>query len=1224
MQAIYGETPVAQLAEVLAGPGREPFSLCVGEPEEMIRAMVGAPEIAWSLGRTAKEDSWQVADWLADGGNGNVETTAAGAVVALPKSYSLAAAGDEELRKALMVAWAEIANDYMEAFRSSAVVRIYDSSKPPGERESLEHAKAIRAWGVGHTISGGGDPHLHLHLLIGMRAQGESGRFGQIYQPQMLKEAGRLAHGAAMHRIQEIVQARGYALDERGEIAGIGENAELIEASSRAQTSIHALQAALGAEGIHLDHDAAWEQWRQLRAGHHVKGLSPEVEREIKQLIGDGRSAEHLEHVLDESMSDGAKRRHLVEHWGQEYGTDLTQLATDARKAASKAPQLTDVDRLVCMVADSNRAPNIATVRGYAAAVVGLAGCDDLMQRASADMRVLAGDRTWATVSRAEQEAAIIRRTQALVPHREMTAEAALGRTDISLAVVSGVAGSGKSHRLMAAGDIWRHEGRHVYATARNALTAHDTADALGCKSWSVAGLRMREEREAILRPGDVLVVDEAGLLDAPDIDYFLGLAESGVVVKMLGDERQLSSIDGSTAARLLIETSRKHGQPYLDTSVRCETWQEAHDSLRATVTEPTREHIEQTVSALNIVPITQVEEALTVGDGEYITATNAVRSQLAEHIPRPPEPADERQIIRVRDDQAAWSGDRVIVRQNIWHHGKELADNGQTGQIDRVTGDTVTVHLDRTQELITLDRREALASLALGGAWTADSAQGQTFDMATVVVTGQEAGEWLYSAATRSRAAPTIAVVVGEVQLPARMEQALKGTPEHALALAQARQDRAAEIVRGTLARSQTDYSCVELAASDATFAAQAAEKVPDILTLADELRSADEREVEDDLYRNRIKESEVPVTKPMTLAEVQAGRAAQQPEKVEPVEQPARMETAVKPREPKNLAQEAALRAVDATQPVPKPIQPVQKAAEPVQAPAPKPHPKPIQPVQKATEPVQAPAPKPMTAAQIAAVKHEDRLAAREERENKAQVKFERDLAAYKSRLVGNVAEEKTKLHEWEVKLDAAYVALDQNHADAEAAQAKISALVPQLNQLRDEYGHMGRFTSSAKKEAKQTEISQVSSDLKAAEALKAQLGHDEFPLRQQTELRQWRMPVYEVEWARHLVDDAQKRLNNFPAYEDNARGKFAEHLADVRAKENKRWVVEDKREAQLQAAPTDEARDELRAGWEAERQAELDRQAAKQRVLEEEMQQLAGRDSSPQMDEGYGFSL
>ena len=117
---------------------------------------------------------------------------------------------------------------------------------------------------------------------------------------------------------------------------------------------------------------------------------------------------------------------------------------------------------------------------------------------------------------------------------------------------------------------------------------------------------------------------------------------------------------------------------------------------------------------------------------------------------------------------------------------------------------------------------------------------------------------------------------------------------------------------------------------------------------------------------------------------------------------------------------------------------------------------------------------------------------------------------------------------------------------------------------------------------------------------------------------------MPVYEVEWARHLVDDAQKRLNNFPAYEDNARGKFAEHLADVRAKENKRWVVEDKREAQLQAAPTDEARDELRAGWEAERQAELDRQAAKQRVLEEEMQQLAGRDSSPQMDEGYGFSL
>ena len=1120
MTVLYGSTPVAELAEVLAGPGRDTFSLCVGDRDEQMRAMADAPDIAWSPGGTATEDAAAVCEWLVNNGNNNIESVASSVLVPLPKSFSLAAAGDEELRRALMAAMPEVAEAYLDAFRSSAVVRIHDRSKPAGEQETFEKAKAIRAWGVGHAISGGGDPHLHLHLLVGMRAEGESGRFGQIYQPQMLKEAGRLAHGAAMHRFREIVVAHGYALDETGEIAGIGERADLIEKSSRAQTSIHTLQAALATNGIYLDHDTAWKQWRQLRNGQHVKGLPAETEREIKQLIGDGRSAEALEHVLDEAVSDGAKRRMLVEHWGAEYGCDLVQVAAKARQEASRAPQLTDVDRLVCMVATSNRAPNIATVRGYAATVAGLAGCDELMVRAAADMRILAGERTWATVSRAEMEASIITRTQALVPHREMSAEAALARTDIALGCISGVAGAGKSHRLMAAGEVWRHEGRRVYATARNTLTAHETAAALGCKSWSVTGLRMRQEREPILAAGDVLVVDEAGLLDAADIELFLGLAEKGVIVKMLGDDRQLSSIDGSTAARLMLETARKHGQPYLDTTVRCQAWADAHDALRRSVAEPNRENIESTISALNIVPITDIGGALAIGEGEYITATNASRSLLAAQIKRPPEPANEAEIVRVRDDEAAWLGDRVIIRKNIWRPGGiEVADNGDIGVINRINSDTVTVSRERDGELITIARKDAPEILALGGAWTADSAQGQTFDAATVVVTGQEAGEWLYSAATRSRAVPTIAVVVGEVELPPRMEQALAGTPEHELAMKQERHRRAAEIVRGTLARSQTDHSCIELAAGDEAFRRQAAEKVPQILALGEVMRSADERELQAEWER-----------------EVEVSREA------------ARVEAA---------RQEAAREQ---------------------------------------------------------AARQEARAQTRAAREQAARQALEDRLAERRQLLEDRLAEEVTKLAEWQAELTKAQDTLTKAGAELVQATDKAAEARARAKVAEAEFRALGRFVRPTTRAEKEKEMRVTA--LKANEAWSGKLDAEKRLSEAQYRVaeRGWGSPAYEVKWAQgKRIPRAQEAISTQPEYERKQRAALEDRLAKERTKEDKRWALADERQAKLQAAPTEAARDELLQRWEAERKA-AERLAAERQAEKEVVRR----------DDGYGLSL
>ena len=802
MAPVFSGARLVDLAEVLAGQGRRTWSLASGGDNERALALSAAPASSGN----AEKDARAVAEWLAQDSRPNVETIAMSAVVPLPKTWSLLAMGDEDLRLKLQAAMPAAAQAYLDALQQESLVRIFDRSMGPGHEEVRERPRTLRGWSAGHGISGAGDPHLHLHILVATRAEGSSGRRGHLWQPQLLAESGRVAHGAAMNAFRQVIEEQGYVLDELGEIEGIGADRELIDRASRAHTSINLLKAAYASRGIHLSDEKAWERWRQLRGGHELPGLQSEVAAEIAAMVGEDRSAESLEHALDEDLSNDERRVFLVQHWNALYEVDLTKLATAARRAAATAPALTDVDYLVALVADARRSPKPATVRGWAAGIVGLDGADDLMARASADKRVIAGSTAWATVSRALDEIAIIERTEALVVAEEMSPGDALARLDLPLAVVSGVAGAGKTFLLREAAESWKEEGRRVWAVARNVLTANDVGRTVDCDSCSIARLAKLEATGKGPKRGSVLVVDEFGLLDHCDVQLILNLAERGVIVKGLGDEKQLSSIDGTTSARLLLETARRRGQPHLDISHRCAAWRETHDYLRAAVEfEGHPVLVARALDQLNIVPFTKAVEVVSLAEGaELVCATNLTRSTLAAAIARPPVPTDVNKVARIRDDQAVWVDDRVIIRENIWRYGDKepTLANGDRGRVVLVNRTGVVIERDRDKHLVTLNREEAQRTLALGGVWTADSAQGQSFDKAVVVITGIEPGELLYSAATRSRAMPTFAVVVGE-DVPVEQQQ-----------------ERAVEMVRRALERSSLDFSCVELAENDEQFA--------------------------------------------------------------------------------------------------------------------------------------------------------------------------------------------------------------------------------------------------------------------------------------------------------------------------------------------------------------------------------------------------------------------
>ena len=109
------------------------------------------------------------------------------------------------------------------------------------------------------------------------------------------------------------------------------------------------------------------------------------------------------------------------------------------------------------------------------------------------------------------------------------------------------------------------------------------------------------------------------------------------------------------------------------------------------------------------------------------------------------------------------WTGCSVVVRQNIWTEvgSPPLAQNGEKGTLTRVDKDNVDILFEDARTL-TLARKDARQALRIGGVWTGDSAQGQTWQGASITaITGKETKQWAYSALTRGMGPPILVALV-------------------------------------------------------------------------------------------------------------------------------------------------------------------------------------------------------------------------------------------------------------------------------------------------------------------------------------------------------------------------------------------------------------------------------------------------------------------------------
>jgi|GEM_PF-4938514 len=758
LSRVAGSVKVGELAEILGGEARNPHWIGKGWDGVELADAEDPQAVTLALGISKRKQT---------------RVQAYSIIFDLPKGASVVVASDPELRQ-----WFNetCRPKMMAAGMASLEAETVLQGWKAGKRD-FPPVTGLRGWWAGHSISGAGDPHLHNHLIISATATAEDGRVGQIDSRSFLKRTVKIADASSKRVMMEEAAKVGLKFGLDGELCGVG--AALIEGASNAHNAVAGIKAHFASEGTPISDEQAWKHYRQISAGKADKGLPATLVEQIRKSRGEGMtlSAEALEHSLDAALGDTEKAEAVGRWLATKYGmeeAEWTGLADRARAAALLEPEYSDVDRVLRLISTLKTAPKVVEVEALCARIVDADGRADLMERVGLDRRILVGDKHWVLTASYKGEIALRERVEKLLAegHQGLAAADSLADLDSPLVVVSGVAGAGKSTSLQEASDVWRQAEVRVWASARNSLTAKETGRAAGAKeSLSLAALAQRIARGSknIPQAGDILVVDEWGVVDSAQVAMVLSLAERGVKVKLLGDQHQIQPIDGSSAARMVMDLARQRGAAELAKSYRTDKWSELHTRLRMAVTGVSDAgwavrsmDIKEAASATEVVAI-----ATEMG-GEIAVQTNATRIAIAEALPRPEIPIDksgEPIVAMLRDGIAGWKGDQVVVRKNVWvEHGaqnRQLASTGQTGSIQSVGDGQVVIEVDGRP--ITLSKARAREVLALGGVQTGDSAQGQTWERAVVVVTGTEAREWLYSTATRGTQAPIFIVMRDE-----------------------------------------------------------------------------------------------------------------------------------------------------------------------------------------------------------------------------------------------------------------------------------------------------------------------------------------------------------------------------------------------------------------------------------------------------------------------------
>lgn len=329
------------------------------------------------------------------------------------------------------------------------------------------------------------------------------------------------------------------------------------------------------------------------------------------------------------------------------------------------------------------------------------------------------------------------------------------------LAIVSGMAGTGKTRMLDVARDAWEAEGYRVEGVALAARAAKALSTEAKIESDTIAKILLDIERgKRKLDSKSVLIVDEAGMVATPDMRRLIHICEEAQSkLVLVGDERQLQPIGpgapfrelGERYDRAELTDIRRQNDDWARQAVKDLADGNARNALFAFAEHGLLWISKTRDEAMHELVAQWRGDGRDVQDTLILAGTKAETKTLNAMVQAERERAGALgETFTEIGGEKLYLNDRVMFTQNKRTLGIE---NGSKGIICAIgeSGSSIGVRLD-SGEKVTI-QPDAFPHVQLGYASTTHKAQGETTLRAYVLGGGPIQGRELsYVQASRAR----------------------------------------------------------------------------------------------------------------------------------------------------------------------------------------------------------------------------------------------------------------------------------------------------------------------------------------------------------------------------------------------------------------------------------------------------------------------------------------
>jgi exodeoxyribonuclease V alpha subunit len=748
-------------------------------------------------------------------------------VVNGPKTWSLAAAVHPEIAAAYDAAQDRAASEVIGWLAEHATTRV-----GPRGRQVQVPVEQLEAAVVRHYTSRAGDPHRHLHLQINARVWA-AGRWRGIHTVGVrdsIEAINGIGHAAVAcdPEFRATVARLGYTFDPAtGEIRELtGYAAEFSARAAQIDRNVSRFEA----------------EWR---AAHPGEEPGPRIRqawdtrawaqaRPDKVVPHDG--AELIDRWAGELADLGFTPPTPTE--ASEAPPVPSVLAKAGRFDRDEV-----VEAVVARLGARRSAWNAADIRGEVEQAIATAGvvatsavrvelaedltsraldaCVPLLVRADVPEHVRGLTSPHVLAVEADLTTRLTTRTESPVQPATVRDQAdASGNLDAGqreavaalaghgeLLVIEGAAGAGKTTTLAAARHELETRGHRLVVVTPTRKASQVAARELGTAAFSAAwlahqyGFRWDDDGHYIREPllagggresarlqaGDVLLVDEAGMLDQDTALALTQVAdETGARLVFMGDRHQLPAVGRGgvldlaarwTPPEAVITLGAVHrftDPAYAELSLLMRSGErsgEVFDHLYARgeiQIHPTA--VEQNQALANTQANIQAgtQRAVSDGGGEsrLLVADTRLQVDLLNRLVRDQRvtagEVDDQHVVRTAGGGRLGAGDWVVTLRN--DRDLDVA-NRETWTITHIDPDTRDVRVAGRGGERSLPAAYARTHLALGYATTAYGAQGETVEHADLAVTENTAAASAYVAMTRGRTGNTAHLVADDVE---------------------------------------------------------------------------------------------------------------------------------------------------------------------------------------------------------------------------------------------------------------------------------------------------------------------------------------------------------------------------------------------------------------------------------------------------------------------------